>query len=156
QRIVLSVILARDLRAFRKGEAPELLLTALSSQRPEVRFAAARAIELRMFPEHYAAHLVEVLMPEKPEKAEDMARWPDEATRARLRAGRGGAPAGDRPGRRWGAGRALRLHARREAFSRGGRRAKGPRAPPARWPPEPAPATVPPPESGKKGPLGLV
>ena len=43
QRIVLSVILARDLRAFRKGEPPELLATALSSQRPEVRFAAARA-----------------------------------------------------------------------------------------------------------------
>ncbi|MEI7894090.1 MAG: HEAT repeat domain-containing protein, partial [Myxococcales bacterium] len=76
QRIVLSIVLARDLRAFRHGEPPDLLASALSSQRPEVRFAAARAIELRIDPELYMGHLVEMLMPDKPEKASELAKWP--------------------------------------------------------------------------------
>jgi ParB family chromosome partitioning protein len=72
QEIVFMLILARDLRAFRRGESPELLTSALSSQRPEVRFAAARAIELRSEPARYLDHLVEVLLPPRPEKASEM------------------------------------------------------------------------------------
>jgi ParB family chromosome partitioning protein len=159
QRIVLSVILARDLRAFRKGEPPELLATALSSQRPEVRFAAARAIELRMLPEQYAAHLVEVLMPEKPEKAEELARWPDESTRARLMIGLAEALAGDRPEQRYAAAQALRLHDRPEVFFREVQRAVRPRSSTSPWVPETAPgggSSPPPREPSKKGPLGLL
>ena len=160
QRIVLSVILARDLRAFRKAEPPELLATALSSQRPEVRFAAARAIELRMFPDRYAAHLVEVLMPEKPTKADELAKWPDESTRARLMIGLAEALAGDRPEQRYAAAQALRLHGRPEAFFREVQRAVSPRSTAAPWVPETSPGAG---ESGagaadsvKKGPLGLL
>ena len=156
QRIVLSVILARDLRAFRNGEPPELLATALSSQRPEVRFAAARAIELRMFPDRYAAHLVEVLMPEKPSKAEDLARWPDESTRARLMIGLAEALAGDRPEQRYAAAQALRLHDRPETFFREVQRAVRPRSSTSPWVPETAPGPGTPPDATKKGPLGLL
>src|SRR4029077_16269329 len=95
QRIVLSIVLARDLRAFRKQEAPELLTSALSSERPEVRFAAARALELRMEPATYLEHLASVLMPDKPEKAEAMEKWPPEEARYRLMVGLAEALAGD-------------------------------------------------------------
>jgi HEAT repeat protein len=44
QELVLAVVLARDLRALARGDGPELLTSALSSQRAEVRVrAAARA-----------------------------------------------------------------------------------------------------------------
>ena len=42
QEIVFAIVLSRDLYAFRRGQPPELLASALSSQRAEVRFAAAR------------------------------------------------------------------------------------------------------------------
>ena len=156
QRIVLSVILARDLRAFRKGEPPDLLATALSSQRPEVRFAAARAIELRMFPAQYAAHLVEVLMPERPSKAEDMEKWPDEATRARLMVALAEALAGDRPEQRYAAAQALRLRDRPEPFFREVQRVVRPRASTSPWVPETNPSAPAPRDEGKKGPLALL
>jgi ParB family chromosome partitioning protein len=156
QRIVLSVILARDLRAFRHGEPPDLLATALSSQRPEVRFAAARAIELRMVPEQYAAHLVEVLLPERPEKSEDMAKWPDEATRARLMIGLADALAGDRPEQRYAAAQALRLRDRPEAYFREVGRAVRLRSSTAPWVPETTPERPAAADAPKKGPLGLL
>jgi len=156
QRIVLSVILARDLRAFRQGEPPDLLATALSSQRPEVRFAAARAIELRMLPDQYAAHLVEVLLPERPEKTEDMAKWPDEATRARLMIGLADALAGDRPEQRYAAAQTLRLRDQPEAYFREVARAVRLRSSTAPWVPETTPNAAVAAEAPKKGPLGLL
>src|SRR5262249_50822502 len=38
QEITFAIVLARDLQAFRAGLPPDLLTSALSSQRPEVRF----------------------------------------------------------------------------------------------------------------------
>lgn len=155
QRIVLAVILARDLRAFRKQESPELLTSALSSQRPEVRFAAARALELRISPEEYLAHLVELLMPERPEKAADMERWPDEDTRARFMVGLAEALAGDRPEQRYAAAQALRLRDRPIEYFREVQRAVMPRSVKSPWIPDTTPR-APAEGAGKKKPLALL
>lgn len=154
QRVVLSIILARDLRAFRRSEAPELLTSALSSQRPEVRFAAARALELRISAEQYIAYVVELFMPEKPEKVVDMERWPDEETRARLMVGLADALAGDRPEQRYAAAQALRLRDRPIDYFREIQRVIAPRSVKAPWTPDTAPRA--PAEAAKKGPLGLL
>jgi ParB family chromosome partitioning protein len=156
QRIVLSIILARDLRAFRKQEAPELLTSALSSERPEVRFAAARAIELRIEPAAYTEHLIAVLMPEIPEKATDMAKWPNEETRARLMVGLAEALAGDRPEQRYAAAQALRLRDRPVEYFREAQRATALRSASAPWVPETAPRAPAEPGEAKKGPLALL
>ncbi len=156
QRIVLSIILARDLRAFRKQEAPELLTSALSSERPEVRFAAARAIELRIEPDAYTEHLIAVLMPEIPEKASDMAKWPNEETRARLMVGLAEALAGDRPEQRYAAAQALRLRDQPIEYFREVQRATALRAVSAPWVPETAPRAPSQPSEAKKGPLALL
>lgn len=161
QRIVLSVILARDLRAFRRGESPDLLTSALSSQRAEVRFAAARALELRIEPELYLAHLVELLHPERPEREEDLKKWPNEATRARIVLGLAEALAGDRPEQRYAAAQALRLRDRPLDFFREAQRAGRPRASSSPWVPETSPVPTHPPDTTtdvgiRKGPLGLL
>ncbi|WP_437736101.1 HEAT repeat domain-containing protein [Sorangium sp. So ce1335] len=123
QEIVFAIVLARDLRAFRRGDPPDLLTSALSSQRSDVRFAAARALELRADPEAYLAHLVEVLMPPRPdaaaqpdgERAADgerpsgMKDWPPEAARGRLLVGLAEALASDNPEQRYAAAQVLRL-----------------------------------------------
>lgn len=109
QERVFAVILARDLAAFRKGLPPEVLTSALSSQRAEVRFAAARALELRTEPEGYLGHLVDILMPPKPEKAGDMKDWPPEELRERILVGLAEALAGDQPEQRYAAAQVLKL-----------------------------------------------
>lgn len=157
QRVVLSVILARDLRAFRHNEAPELLMSALSSQRPEVRFAAARALELRITPEQYIAYLVEILMPDKPERAADMERWPNEETRARLMIGLAEALAGDRPEQRYAAAQALRLRDRPLDYFREVQRASALRSTSAPWVPDTTPRGATPSDAPPKGgPLAFV
>ena len=156
QRLVLAIILARDLRSFRKGETPDLLTSALSSQRPEVRFAAARALELRISSETYTQYLVDLLMPEKPEKAADMEKWPNEETRARFMVGLAEALAGDRPEQRYAAAQALRLRDRPIDYFREVQRAVMPRSVRAPWVPDTTPRA---PESSgekKKGPLALL
>ncbi|HZF52749.1 MAG TPA: HEAT repeat domain-containing protein [Polyangiaceae bacterium] len=130
QEIVFSLVLARDLRAFRRGEPPDLLTSALSSQRSDVRFAAARALELRTDPEAYMAHLIEVLMPPRPEKAGDMKEWPAEEARGRILVGLAEALASDNPQQRYAAAQVLRLRRKpleyfREAKRTGGLRAAG-------------------------------
>jgi ParB family chromosome partitioning protein len=155
QRIVLSVILARDLRAFRAGEAPELLASALSSARPEVRFAAARALELRGAPDRYLAHLVEVLMPELPERAEDMEKWPDEATRARFMTALADAIAGDRPEQRYAAAQTLRLRDQPIPFFREVQRTVKLRSASAPWVPETTPRQTAP-AAEKRSPFGFL
>lgn len=157
QRVVLSVILARDLRAFRRQETPDLLTSALSSERPEVRFAAARALELRIDPAEYTAFLVELLMPERPERAEAMARWPDEETRARFMVGLAEALAGDRPEQRYAAAQALKLRDRPIDYFREVQRAVAPRSIKTPWVPDTTPrAPVPAEDKPKKGPLALL
>ncbi|WP_394822786.1 HEAT repeat domain-containing protein [Pendulispora albinea] len=157
QRIVLSVILARDLRAFRRDETPDLLTSALSSQRPEVRFTAARALELRIVAERYAAYLVEVLMPDRPDKAADMERWPGEEARAHLMMGLAEALAGERPEQRYAAAQALRLRDRPLDYFREVQRVVAPRSVKAPWVPDTHPVVpAPDPTVQKKGPLALL
>ncbi len=109
EEIVFAIILARDFRAFQRSEPPDLVTSALAAQRPEVRFVAARAIELRVDPEAYLAHLVDVLMPPKPEKVADMKEWPSEEQRARMLVGLAEALAGDVAEQRYAAAQTLRL-----------------------------------------------
>ncbi len=112
QERVFAIVLARDLQAFRKAEAPELLTSALSSQRPDVRFAAARSLELRTDAEDYLAHVIEVLLPPKPEKAADMKSWPTEEQRGRIMVGLANALASDVAEQRYAAAQVLNLRAK--------------------------------------------
>ncbi|WP_437579381.1 HEAT repeat domain-containing protein [Sorangium sp. So ce887] len=125
QEIVFAIVLARDLRAFRRGDPPDLLTSALSSQRSDVRFAAARALELRTDPEAYLAHLIEALMPPRPDAAAQpdrdrdgagegdkpagMKEWPPEVARGRVLVGLAEALAGDNPEQRYAAAQVLRI-----------------------------------------------
>jgi ParB family chromosome partitioning protein len=138
QEMVFAIILARDLRAFRRGEAPELLTSALSSQRPDFRFAAARALELRVDPEAYLACVVEALSPAKPEKA-SAKDWPSEEVRTRILVGLAEALAGDRPEQRYAAAQVLHLRKKAGEFFREAQRAARLRSVSAPWVPDTAP-----------------
>lgn len=138
QEMVFAVILARDLRAFRRGEAPDLLTSALSSQRAEVRFSAARAIELRGDPERYMAHLIEVLSPPKGE-GKAPKDGPMEEQRGRVLAGLAEALASDTPEQRYAAAQALTLKKRPAEYLREAERAARLRALSSPWVPDTAP-----------------
>ncbi len=107
QERVFAIVLARDLRALRRGESPDLLASALSSQRHDVRFSAARALELRTNPEDYLAHIIEVLQPPRPEKASELKAWPIEEVRGRVLVGLADALASDLPEQRYAAAQVL-------------------------------------------------
>ncbi|MFO0606112.1 MAG: HEAT repeat domain-containing protein [Polyangiales bacterium] len=151
QEMVFAILLARDLRAFRRGEAPELLTSALSSQRPDVRFAAARALELRVDPEAYLACVVEALSPAKPEKAAAK-DWPPEERRVRALVGLAEALAGDRPEQRYAAAQVLHLKKKPGEFFREAERAAKLRSVSAPWVPDTAPRA--PSEGDAKPPAG--
>lgn len=142
QEIVFCIVLARDLRAFRKGQPPDLLVSALSSQRPEVRFAAARALELRTEGEGYLGHVIEVLLPPRPEKAADMKDWPAEEARGRLVVGLCEALAGDSPELRYAGAMVLRLRDRPLDYFREASRLGKPRSASAAVVPDNAPRPV--------------
>lgn len=128
QEIVFALVLARDLQAFRRGQQPDLLASALSSQRAEVRFSAARALELRTDPETFLAHVIAVLQPPKPEKAADMKDWPREDVRGRMLLGLAEALASDRPDERYAAAQVLRLRRKPQEYFREAARIAKPRA----------------------------
>ncbi|MFY0562688.1 HEAT repeat domain-containing protein [Archangium lansingense] len=139
QETIFAIVLARDLRASRRGEPPDLLTSALSSARPEVRYAAARALELRTETEAYHAHLVEVLQPTRPEKAGDMKDWPTEAERARNMVGLAEALASDVPEQRYAAAQVLLLRHKPLDYFREASKAARPRSLEAPWKPETSP-----------------
>ncbi|KFE68432.1 HEAT repeat domain-containing protein [Hyalangium minutum] len=139
QEMVFAIILARDLRASRRGEPPDLLTSALSSARPEVRYAAARALELRADPEAYQAHLVEGLLPPKPEKAGDMKEWPAEEDRARRMVGLAEALASDVPEQRYAAAQVLNLRHKPLDYFREAQKVARPRSLEQPWKPETSP-----------------
>ncbi|MDP2341019.1 MAG: HEAT repeat domain-containing protein [Deltaproteobacteria bacterium] len=116
EELVFSIVLSHDLLLARRGESPTLLAASLSAARPEVRYAAARALELRADVDAYTAHLVEVLGPEKPEKVSDMKGWPEEATRARLMVSLAEALGSPIPEQRYAAASALLHKANPKAF----------------------------------------
>ncbi|MDB4997554.1 MAG: hypothetical protein JWM74_4986, partial [Myxococcaceae bacterium] len=139
EEIVFAIILARDLRAFRKNEPPDLLTSALSALRPEVRFVAARAIELRIDPEAYLAHVVDVYMPPKPEKVAEMKDWPSEEMRARLLVGLAEALSSDIPEQRYAAAQVLRLRYKPLDYFREAQRATQLRGSTSPWTPDTQP-----------------
>ncbi|PTL85016.1 HEAT repeat domain-containing protein [Vitiosangium sp. GDMCC 1.1324] len=139
QETVFAIVLARDLRASRRGEPPDLLTSALSSARPEVRYAAARALELRTETEASNTHLVEVLQPPRPEKAGDMKDWPDEDERARRMVGLAEALASDVPEQRYAAAQVLQLRHKPLDYFREASKVARPRSLEAPWKPETSP-----------------
>ena len=139
QETVFAIVLARDLRASRRGEPPDLLTSALSSGRPEVRYAAARALELRTETDASHAHLVEVLQPPRPEKAGDMKDWPAEAERARTLVGLAEALASDVPEQRYAAAQVLQLRHKPLDYFREAAKVARPRSLEAPWKPETSP-----------------
>jgi ParB family chromosome partitioning protein len=143
QEMVFAIILARDLRASRRGEPPDLLTSALSSARPEVRYAAARALELRADPEAYQSHLVEALLPPKPEKAGDMKEWPAEDERARRMVGLAEALASDVSEQRYAAAQVLNLRHKPLEYFREAQKVARPRSLEAPWKPETTPKAGP-------------
>ncbi|MCE9668591.1 HEAT repeat domain-containing protein [Myxococcus stipitatus] len=143
QEMVFSIVLARDLRANRRGEPPDLLTSALSSGRPEVRYAAARALELRTEPDAYRANLVEGLLPPRPEKAGDMKEWPAEEDRARRMVGLAEALSSDQPEQRYAAAQVLLLRNKPLDYFREARKVARPSTLDAPWKPETAPGASP-------------
>jgi ParB family chromosome partitioning protein len=139
QEMVFAIILARDMRASRRGEPPDLLTSALSSARPEVRYAAARSLELRADTEAYQAHLVEALLPPKPEKAGDMKEWPAEEERARRMAGLAEALASDVSEQRYAAAQVLNLRHKPLDYFREAQKVARPRSLEQPWKPETTP-----------------
>ncbi len=104
---VLGVVLARDLRALSEGRGPDLLTSALSAQRPEVRVRAARALELRVEPAGYLAHLLEVLSPPGVVRGVAPKTWPAEPVRTARLLGLAETLASDDAARRYDATAAL-------------------------------------------------
>lgn len=104
-----ATLLARDLRAAREANEPELLTAALSAQRPDVRYAAARALELRADVSAYTELLLSAVSPPKPEKAGDMKDWPEEGERERAAMRLLQLLGADTPQARYSAGQALLL-----------------------------------------------
>jgi ParB family chromosome partitioning protein len=139
QERVFAIVLARDLRASRRGEPPDLLISALSSTRPEVRYAAARALELRADPAAYQANLVEALLPPKPEKAADLKEWPAEDERARRMVGLAEALASDVSEQRYAAAQVLNLRHKPVDYFREAQKVARPRSLEQPWKPETTP-----------------
>jgi ParB family transcriptional regulator, chromosome partitioning protein len=111
-----AILLARDLRAAREGMEPELLTAALAAGRVDVRFAAARVIELRADRSAYTQLLIEAVSPARPERAGDMKEWPAETERDRLAMQLLQMLAADMPQARYSAGQALLLRRKPLAF----------------------------------------
>lgn len=112
QETFFAILLARDWKAWRTGKPAELPTAALSSSRAEIRFAAARALELRTDVEPYVDYVIEVLLPPKPEKAADMKDWPAEPEREHLAVALADMLAADAAPDRYAAGQALLLRRR--------------------------------------------
>ncbi|WP_426734201.1 HEAT repeat domain-containing protein [Myxococcus faecalis] len=143
QEMVFAIVLARDLRATRRGEPPDLLASALSSGRPEVRYAAARALELRTETDAYRANLVEGLLPPKPDKVGDMKDWPSEEDRARRMVGLAEALSSGQPEQRYAAAQVLLLRNKPLDYFREALKVARPSSLDAPWKPETAPNVSP-------------
>ncbi|HWN69490.1 MAG TPA: HEAT repeat domain-containing protein, partial [Haliangium sp.] len=128
QDLIFAVIVARDVALARAGQPPDLLLSALSSSSPEIRFGAARILEARMSGEDLGHVAQELVGPRKPEKAADMKEWPAEDERRRRLDAVIGALASDHPAQRYAAAQVLSLRGQPLAFWREAGRLLGPTA----------------------------
>jgi ParB family transcriptional regulator, chromosome partitioning protein len=128
QDLIFAVIVARDVALARAGQPPDLLLSALSSSSPEIRFGAARILEARMSGEDLGQVAQELVGPRKPEKASDMKEWPAEDERQRRLDAVIGALASDHPAQRYAAAQVLSLRGQALGFWREAGRLLGPTA----------------------------
>ena len=103
QELAFAVIVARDAALARAGDAPDLLVDALSAPNPELAFAAARVLEARAAGE--AVDVSELVGPPRPERAKDTEGWPAESKRPALLALLVDSIASDDPVRRYAAAR---------------------------------------------------
>ncbi|MCA9555579.1 MAG: HEAT repeat domain-containing protein, partial [Myxococcales bacterium] len=122
QDLTFSVVLARDIALARRGLEPDLLLSALSSNHPEIRFAAARALEVRSADEVLHEVARELVGPKRPERAGDMKSWPEKDEQARLLNVIVAGLASDHPEQRYASARILELRGQPEGFWREARR----------------------------------
>jgi ParB family chromosome partitioning protein len=128
QDLVFAIVVARDVARVRAGIGPDLMLAALASSQPEIRYVAARALEERPDADALMAFATELVGPPKPERAADMKKWPEEGERAaRLRVVVDSLASND-PALRYAAARVLSLRAQALAFWRESGRLKGPKA----------------------------
>ena len=157
QDLVFAVIAARDVALARKGVAPDLLLSALASSHPEIRFAAARVLETREGARVLEARegagpaappragavatkttelhplLQELVGPRKPERASDMKEWPAAEERPGLLNVLINALAGDHPALRYAAAQVLALAPQPLSFWREVKQLAGPTAGDRPW-----------------------
>lgn len=128
QEAVFGIIVARDVALARAGLPPDLLLSALASAHPEIRFAAARCLEVRTAGQELGELAQELVGPRKPEKAADLKEWPAEGQRAALLNVLIAALASDHPAQRYAAARVLSLRPQALAFWREVQALAGPRS----------------------------
>jgi ParB family chromosome partitioning protein len=126
--LAFAVIVARDAALAAAGIAPDLLVDAMSSPSPEIRFAAARLFERRAAGAAGGELVSELYGPRKPEKAAEMRDWPPPARRAAMLQVLGDAIASDDPGRRYAATQVLALRTQPLTFWREAARLAGPSA----------------------------
>ncbi|MBA3502005.1 MAG: HEAT repeat domain-containing protein, partial [Deltaproteobacteria bacterium] len=127
QDLAFSVIVARDVALANAGIAPDLLVDAVSSPSPEIRFAAARLVERRAAGEPLDADVIgEVVGPRKPEKAADMKDWPPPPRRAAMLQVIADAIASDESTKRYASAQVLALRTQPLAFWKEAARIAGP------------------------------
>lgn len=128
QDLVFAVVVARDVAQARAGIAPDLLLSAMASSAPEIRFAAARILESRIAGKPLSPLARQLVGPRKPAKASEMKDWPEENERTRRLQVLVDALASDHPVQRYAATQVLTLRAQPLAFWREAARLIGPSA----------------------------
>lgn len=141
QELVFAVIVARDLALADAKMPADLLLSALSSTDPEIRFAAAGFLEARLAGESRGAAR-ELVGPKRPAKAADLERWPEESEQEALLNVLIRALASDDPVQRYASTQVLALRPKPLSFWREVARLRGPstigtlRIPHTGWPNE--------------------
>ncbi|MEQ8978535.1 MAG: HEAT repeat domain-containing protein, partial [Deltaproteobacteria bacterium] len=120
--LVLAIVVARDIALARAGLVPDLLVLALSSAHPEVRFAAARALETRTDEEAIGDVARSMVGPKTPERGAKPKDLPSEEEQARLLSVVVAALASDDPEQRYAAARVLELRATPKGYWREARR----------------------------------
>lgn len=126
QDLVFAVVVARDLALARAGLPPDLLLAAIASSHPEIRFVAARALESRDAADTLGPLAQELVGPPKPERVADMKSWPEEGARGALLNVLVSVLASDDPAQRYAAARVLSLRPQPEGFWRELQRLRAP------------------------------
>jgi len=136
QDLAFAVIVARDAALAEAGIAPDLLVDAMASPNPEIRFAAARLFERRAAGEAISGDVsAEIVGPRKPDKAAEMKDWPPAPRRAAIQSVLADAIASADPMQRYAAAQVLAVRTQPLTFWREAGRIAGPArgAPRTNW-----------------------